>query len=106
VLREIKEETGIIFEKAGPLVWIRDLELEYHGQSFISEEYFFYFDNVSVDSISFSSFSSNEKDTFLDAGWFKLDDMEKMRDSFSPEWFNHELEKLLKELPVKPLRFK
>jgi 8-oxo-dGTP pyrophosphatase MutT (NUDIX family) len=106
VLREIEEETGFIFEKAGPLVWIRDLELEYLGETFVSEEYFFYFDNVNADDISFSGFSSNEKDSFMGAGWFSLDDLHKMKENLSPEWLSCELKKLEVELPKYPLRLK
>lgn len=93
-IRETREETGLVIDDPGPIVFIRRFTWDFEGQHYDQEEWFFLVRTTTFEPSS-SEWTDTETATIRGHRWWSIDELRATTQTVFPEGLTDELERLL-----------
>lgn len=93
-IRETREETGLVIDDPGPIVFTRRFRWDFEGQHYDQEEWFFLVRTPMFEPSS-SEWTDMESATFRGHRWWSIDELRATTETVFPEDLAAQLERLL-----------
>lgn len=93
-IRELREETGLIVDKLGSVIWERDAEFEFEGNRYRQHEHFFFLRTDRFDPQP-RSLTPVEERSIIGYRWWSGPDISLSRDTFYPEYLQERFHELV-----------